>query len=101
MWYTPASFGWFNSINQNHTNNRFAMKVFAALLALTVPASALTVLSGSSIQWLRAVMYGGLFYPSLAHLHFNFLEHLVVRDELLRANGDLLLQPLDRRRCTW
>uniref|UniRef100_A0A7S4FC16 Peroxisomal membrane protein MPV17 n=1 Tax=Chrysotila carterae TaxID=13221 RepID=A0A7S4FC16_CHRCT len=29
-------------------------------------------------RWLRAVLFGGVFYPGLAHLHYNFLEHLVV-----------------------
>ena len=26
----------------------------------------------------RAVAFGGLFYPGIAHLHYNFLERLVV-----------------------
>ena len=29
-------------------------------------------------RWLRAVAYGGLFYPLPAHIHYNFLEKLVV-----------------------
>jgi len=29
-------------------------------------------------RWLRAVAYGGIFYPYIAHLHYNFLEKLVV-----------------------
>ena len=29
-------------------------------------------------RWLRAIAYGGLFYPLPAHLHYNFLERLVV-----------------------
>ena len=31
-----------------------------------------------SARWLRAVTYGGLFYPWPAHIHYNFLEELVV-----------------------
>ena len=29
-------------------------------------------------RWLRAVAFGGLFYPIPAHIHYNFLEKLVV-----------------------
>jgi len=29
-------------------------------------------------RWLRAVAFGGLFYPLPAHVHYNFLERLVV-----------------------
>lgn len=29
-------------------------------------------------RWCRAVAYGGIFYPGLAHVHYNFLEWLVV-----------------------
>ena len=29
-------------------------------------------------RWLRAVAYGGIFYPGIAHVHYNFLERLVV-----------------------
>lgn len=31
-----------------------------------------------SARFARAVIYGGVFYPPLAHAHFNFLEYLVV-----------------------
>lgn len=31
-----------------------------------------------SERFLRAVAYGGIFYPPFAHAHFNFLEWLVV-----------------------
>ena len=29
-------------------------------------------------RFMRAVIFGGVFYPGIAHLHYNFLEHLVV-----------------------
>lgn len=29
-------------------------------------------------RWLRAVAFGGIFYPLPAHIHYNFLERLVV-----------------------
>lgn len=29
-------------------------------------------------RWMRALAYGGLFYPIPAHIHYNFLEWLVV-----------------------
>ena len=29
-------------------------------------------------RWTRAVVFGGIFYPGVAHLHYNFLENLVV-----------------------
>jgi len=29
-------------------------------------------------RWCRAVLFGGVFYPGIAHVHYNFLEHLVV-----------------------
>jgi len=29
-------------------------------------------------RWLRAVIYGGVFYPYVAHLHYNFLYWVVV-----------------------
>ena len=34
---------------------------------------------------LRAVLFGGVFYPGLAHLHYNFLERLVVHRLACRA----------------
>ena len=35
----------------------------------------------------RAVAYGGIFYPPLAHAHFNFLEYLVVARWRLDASA--------------
>ena len=32
----------------------------------------------ASGRFVRAVAYGGVFYPPLAHAHYNFLEYLVV-----------------------
>lgn len=29
-------------------------------------------------RWLRAVAFGGIFYPLPAHIHYNFLERFVV-----------------------
>lgn len=31
-----------------------------------------------SARWARAMVFGGIFYPGVAHLHYNFLENLVV-----------------------
>ena len=37
-----------------------------------------TAMVFDAARFLRAVVYGGIFYPPLAHVHYNFLEELVV-----------------------